>query len=62
MNEIEKTMQDMKEVNKNIEILKKNKFEMNSSIFQTKISIKMWLTEESKLKIEHQKQKTKYRN
>jgi hypothetical protein len=37
MNEIKKTMQDMKEeINKGIEILKNNQFEMNSSIFQIK--------------------------
>jgi predicted nucleic acid-binding Zn-ribbon protein len=43
MNEIKKAMQDMKEeLNKDLEILKKNKSEMNNSIFQIKISIKSW--------------------
>jgi predicted nucleic acid-binding Zn-ribbon protein len=41
MNKIKKTMQNMKEdLSKDIEILKKNQSEMNSSIFQIKISIK----------------------
>jgi uncharacterized coiled-coil protein SlyX len=40
-NEIKKIMQDMSEEHsKDIEILKKNQSEMNSSIFQIKISIK----------------------
>jgi hypothetical protein len=35
MNEIEKTMQDMKEeINKDTEILKNNQFEVNNSMFQ----------------------------
>jgi predicted nucleic acid-binding Zn-ribbon protein len=43
MNEIKKAMQDMKEeLNKHLEILKKNKSEMNNSVFQIKISIKSW--------------------
>jgi chromosome segregation ATPase len=41
MNENKKTMQDMKEeTNKDIEILKNNQIEMNSSISQIKIPIK----------------------
>jgi hypothetical protein len=40
MHEIKNTMQDMKEeINKDTEILKNNQSEMNSSIFQIKVSI-----------------------
>jgi predicted nucleic acid-binding Zn-ribbon protein len=40
MNEIKKTMQDMKvEINKDMGILKNNQSEINSPIFQIKISI-----------------------
>jgi esterase/lipase len=59
MNEIKKTMQDMKEViNKDIEILKNNQSEVNSSLSQIKISIES-LAEWSKMEIEYQEQKTK---
>jgi hypothetical protein len=41
MNEIKKTRQNMKEkILKGIEIMKNNKFQVNSSISQVKISIK----------------------
>jgi hypothetical protein len=43
-NELQKTMQDMKEeINKNIEILKNDQFETNSSISQIKTQSKAWL-------------------
>jgi vancomycin resistance protein YoaR len=60
MNEIKKAMQSMKEeINKDIEIMKNNQFEMNSSITQIKSQSKVWQTEWSKLKREYQEQKIK---
>jgi predicted nucleic acid-binding Zn-ribbon protein len=60
MNEIKKTMQNVKgEINKDIEILKNNQSEINSSISQRKISIESLVNMWSKLKIEYQQQKTK---
>jgi chaperonin cofactor prefoldin len=43
MNEIKKTIQDMKEeINKYMETLKNNQSGINNSISQIKVSIKAW--------------------
>jgi hypothetical protein len=48
------------EINKDVEILKNNQSEMNSSISQIKLpKSKVWSTEWSKLKTEYQEQNTK---
>jgi hypothetical protein len=47
------------EINKDMETLKNNQFEINKSISQISIPIKTWQTEWSKLKIEYQGWKTK---
>jgi hypothetical protein len=53
-------MQDIKEeINKDIEILKNNQSEMNSSISQIKILIESWVNRVDLLKIECQEQKAK---
>jgi hypothetical protein len=50
MNEIKKTMQDMKEeINKNIKILKDNQSEMNSSISQITISTESLVNREEQV-------------
>jgi hypothetical protein len=54
MNEIKKTIQDMKEeINKDMETEKKNQSEINNSVSQIKkYQLEAWQTEWSKLKIE----------
>jgi hypothetical protein len=54
MNEVKKTLQDMKEkINKNTGTVKNNQSELNNSILKQKISIES-LAEYSKLKVEYQ--------
>jgi SMC interacting uncharacterized protein involved in chromosome segregation len=55
MNEMKKTIQDMKEeINKDIETLKSNQSEINNSISPKKSQSKAWQTEWIKLKTEYQ--------
>jgi hypothetical protein len=54
MDEIKKTIQDMKEeINRDMETTQYSKW---------LLQLKAWWTARSKLKIEYQEQKTKYRN